>query len=105
MNSQLVLIMRDGLVAAFTSAIVVAMVVTTANARPSTQRYSCEGVRDLIEDRGSVVMDLKPGVYRRFVNNRQECELDQITERFYVPTTTGLCSLKICRSRAAPLGR
>ncbi|MEE9375664.1 MAG: hypothetical protein V3V04_04960, partial [Rhizobiaceae bacterium] len=45
-----------------------------ADARPSTRSYSCERVKDIIHDRGAIVLNTKNShVYRRFVSNRNYC--------------------------------
>jgi len=84
----------------FTAALAVTVLATTfAEARPSTRSFTCEGVRDYIYDRGSVVMNTKnSSVYRRFVANRSYCPPDQARVTFAVPTRTGRCNLSICRS-------
>lgn len=70
----------------------------SANARPSTQSFTCEGVKAFVNQRGAVVMDTKNNrVYKRFVKNRSFCELVQATARMSVPTKSGRCSLKICK--------
>lgn len=70
----------------------------TADARPSTKQFSCQGLKQFIDQRGAVVMDTKNNrVYKRLVKNRSFCELVQSTGRFTVPTTSGTCRVKICR--------
>ena len=74
-----------------------ALAPITAEARPSTKAYTCEGARNFIAARGAVVMDTKNArVYRRFVSSRSQCSAAQRTQRFYAPTKSGDCSLRIC---------
>jgi len=75
----------------------VSTMTVAADARPSTKSFTCEGVQDFVDDRGSVVMNTKnSSVYRRFVADRTYCVLRESTRRFSVPTKDGLCRLKIC---------
>ncbi len=70
----------------------------SAEARPSTQQFTCPALKQFINQRGAVVMDTKNNrVYKRFVKNRSFCELVQGTARFTVPTQSGTCRVKICR--------
>ncbi|MEL6505754.1 MAG: hypothetical protein AAFO61_13385 [Pseudomonadota bacterium] len=72
-----------------------------AQARPSTKNFTCEGARQFIRQRGAVVMNHKsPRLYRRFVDNRNQCfdRTDRL-ERFFVPTRSGQCALRICSQR------
>ena len=72
--------------------------VLYANARDTTRAYTCEGVKALVKQRGSIVLDTKNNrVYERFVENRSQCQLAQITRNISVPTKSGMCMLKICR--------
>ncbi|NKB51279.1 MAG: hypothetical protein GKR97_03470 [Rhizobiaceae bacterium] len=75
-----------------------ALPVSTADARPSTRSYSCEALKDLIYDRGAIVMNHKnSSLYRRFVHSRQYCRRpDNSTKRFRVPSKTGTCYLRVC---------
>ncbi|MEM9731964.1 MAG: hypothetical protein AAF903_00600 [Pseudomonadota bacterium] len=77
---------------------------TAAEARPSTKSFTCQGVRQFIRQRGAVVMNHKgPRLYQRFVDNRGQCynRSDQL-ERFFVPTRSGQCALRICSQRFKP---
>ena len=90
------------LFAASTAAVVnFAVPVTSADARPSTRSYTCEGLKDLIWSRGAIVMNHKnSSLYRRFVASRAYCRRPyNTTKRFKVPTKTGACYLKICYER------
>ncbi len=90
---------RSLYVKAVGAALAFALLSTTgADARPSTKSYSCQGVKQLISQRGAVVMDTKNrSVYRRFVSSRRQCQLTEKTERFTVPTSTGRCRLLVCK--------
>ncbi|MBN4066356.1 hypothetical protein JYT43_00860 [Ahrensia sp. AH-315-G08] len=83
-----------------TATILVASIttLTTANARPSTQTYTCEGVKNYIYNRGAVVMNHKAShLYRRFVANSSYCKSGYPhLKPFSVPTKSGRCSLRIC---------
>ncbi len=75
-----------------------ALAPTEAEARPSTRSYSCEGVRDYIYHRGSVVMNTRNRrVYRRFVADRTFCTTGEVLKKYFAPTRSGhSCSLRIC---------
>ncbi|MGI9355276.1 MAG: hypothetical protein ACR2PF_08990 [Rhizobiaceae bacterium] len=75
----------------------VPIISTSAEARPSTRSFTCQGVQDYVQRRGAVVMNTKsPRTYRRFVANRTYCSSFEITETRTVPTKTGGCYLRIC---------
>ena len=78
-----------------------AVPVTSADARPSTRSYTCEGLKDLIWSRGAIVMNHKnSSLYQRFVASRNYCRRPyNTTKRFRVPTKTGACYLKVCYER------
>lgn len=99
MNKQpiLKLIIAAVVIAAFN--IVVA--VYTAEARPSTKSYTCNGVKNLVRQRGAIVMNHKARhLYQRFVHSYRYCRYpDNSTKRFKVPTKTGACYLRICYER------
>ncbi len=68
-----------------------------SEARDSARNYTCNDVKDLIHQRGAVVLDTKNShVYRRFVASRFYCQLEQITGSYWVPTKSGKCRLKVC---------
>jgi len=70
---------------------------TSAEARQSTRNFTCSAVRDLVDRRGSAVLNTKNArVYRRFVRDRTFCALVEGTRRISVPTRDGGCSLRIC---------
>lgn len=74
------------------------MDINTAEARPSTQAFTCAGVQNFVEDRGAVVMNTtKSWVYRRFVADRSYCDRGESTVRYSVPTQSGRCGLRICK--------
>lgn len=79
------------------AALSIAAISQAGHARPGTQSYTCEGVRDLIAQRGAIVMNTTSShVYRRFVANRSFCSYGERTKRYSVPTRSGRCSLRIC---------
>ncbi|MGI9355277.1 MAG: hypothetical protein ACR2PF_08995 [Rhizobiaceae bacterium] len=70
---------------------------TSAEARQSTRSFTCSAVRDLVDRRGSAVLNTKNArVYKRFVRDRTYCALVEGTRRVSVPTRDGNCSLNIC---------
>ncbi|MEL6947870.1 MAG: hypothetical protein AAFO73_09590 [Pseudomonadota bacterium] len=88
------------------AAVVAATVILTAvgtvvaDARPSTRGFTCGGLLDFVDARGAVVMNHRSSsLYQRFVSSRSYCELDEITQRFSVPTRSGRCVLRICKSQ------
>ena len=79
--------------------------VNTANARDTTRAYTCEGVKALVKQRGSIVLDTKNNrVYERFVASRKQCTLSQVTISHRVPTKSGTCLLNICVDRQPGAG-
>ena len=71
--------------------------LVSAHARDTTRAYTCEGVKALVKQRGAVVLDTTSNrVYQRFVSNRSQCSLEEKTSRYYVPTKSGKCQLRIC---------
>ena len=71
--------------------------VERVEARPSTKALSCSAVKQLVNQRGGVVLDTKNSrVYKRFVKNRTFCNLEQVTRNISVPSKSGSCRLKIC---------
>ena len=79
--------------------IVVAMY--SAEARPSTKSYTCNGVKNLVRQRGAIVMNHKSRhLYQRFVHSYRYCRRPYNTTRsFKVPTKTGACYLRVCYER------
>jgi len=73
------------------------MAIQSAEARPSTRSFTCQGVQDYVQRRGAVVMNTKSSrTYRRFVANRSYCSSFEVTETRTVPTKSGGCYLRIC---------
>lgn len=71
---------------------------SVADARPSTQSYTCEGVRHFIDQRGTVVMNTKnASVYRKFYAPHYQCPFSTEHTAHRVPTKSGTCTLYICR--------
>ncbi len=71
---------------------------STADARPSTQRFGCLGLNDFIDDAGAVVMNTKSRyVYKRLVADRSFCEREKRIVRISVPTRDGRCRVFTCR--------
>jgi len=67
-----------------------------ADARQGTRIFTCSAVRNLVDSRGSVVLNTKnERVYRRSVRDRTQCELVEDIQRISVATRYGGCSLKI----------
>jgi hypothetical protein len=79
----------------------VVVAVYSAEARPSTKSFTCEGAKNYVRQRGAVVMNHKAShLYRRFVHSFRYCRRPaNTTKRFKVPTRTGACYLKICHER------
>ena len=75
--------------------------LSSAEARPSTRSFTCEGLKDYIYDRGAVVMNHKnSSLYRRFVDSVAYCRHPNNSTRYFkVPTRTGTCRVKICAER------
>ncbi len=73
-------------------------IVTSAEARPSTQRYSCPGLHDTVDRFGAIVMNTKNRrVYNRLVADRSYCEREKRLVRITVPTRDGGCRVFTCR--------
>lgn len=80
--------------------------VTSTSARESTRAYTCEALKTLVNQRGSIVLDTTSNrVYERFVSSRSQCAVEQVTRNYSVPTKTGRCDLKICIDRQTVGGR
>lgn len=78
--------------------ILMGMYTGLASARPSTQAYTCEGVRAFIDQRGTVVMNTKnASVYRKFYAPQYQCPFSTEHRAHRVPTKSGTCTLYICR--------
>lgn len=89
---------KTGLALAALGGFVLVSIPTSADARPNTRSYTCEGLKDLIYDRGAVVMNWKGNsVFERFVDNRSFCKLDETLRYRSVPTRTGKCRLRYCK--------
>lgn len=79
------------------AAIVSFALPTSAEARPSTKDFTCSALRDVIRQRGAVVLNTKnANVYRRFVKDRTQCALTETTRGISVPTRDGQCRLRVC---------
>lgn len=91
-------IVKLAIAAAVIAGFNIAAAVYTAEARPSTKSYTCNGVKNLVNKRGAIVMNHKSSsLYRRFVRSVRYCRSPyNTTERFRVPTKTGSCYLRIC---------
>ena len=74
------------------------MMISAADARPSTKSYTCSGVKAFVRSKGAVVMNHKSSsLYRRFVASRSYCiDRGANTRAFSVPTKSGSCTLRIC---------
>lgn len=70
---------------------------TSAEARPSTKSFTCEGAKRFIRNNGgAVVMNTtSPRVYRRFVAYGNQCGFGY-ARRYSVPTKSGSCQLLYC---------
>ena len=55
------------------AALVSTMFTAPSMARPNVSEMGCGASNELIKSRGNVVMNIKPGVYRRFVAKRNMC--------------------------------
>ncbi|MEP1205943.1 MAG: hypothetical protein ABJM29_04815 [Rhizobiaceae bacterium] len=99
MNKQPILKLTIAAVVIAVFNIVVAMY--SAEARPSTKSYTCSGLKSLIRDHGSIVMNHKNrSLYQKFVHSRRYCRRPyNTTKRFRVPTKTGACYVRICYER------
>lgn len=79
------------------TAVAVLCLVGVAEARESTQNYTCSGAKQLVKSKGAIVLNTKnSNIYKRFVANRSYCSIDQIVKFHSVPTKAGRCLLKIC---------
>ena len=71
-----------------------------AQARVSTQNYTCSDVKDLIFRQGAIVLNIKGNsVYKRFVADRSFCQANQRLERINVPSKSEKCRLHFCVER------
>lgn len=82
---------------------VVALTASAVEARPNTKDFTCTGVRDYIEQKGTVVMNTKnSNVYRKFYAPHYQCPFSNVHTRYDAPTKTGMCTLFICREPRRP---
>ena len=73
------------------------VIVTIADARPSTKSYTCEGVKKLVQKKGSIVLNTKnSSVYSKFVASASHCTREQIAKLRTVPVKSGTCRLRTC---------
>ena len=75
-------------------------VSSVAHARPNSNAYTCPALKDLVAQRGAVVLNTKSSstyqVYGRFVANRSYCGSDERLMGFKVPAKESTCKLKLC---------
>lgn len=94
------LIVQNAVIALVTAITLVLVAISTASARPNTNAFSCDGLNDLIAQKGAVVLNTKSSskyqVYGRFVANRSYCRTNEVLLGFKVPTKTNSCKLKMC---------
>ena len=87
----------------FAPALVFALVLifsSGANARQSTTAFTCEAVKQLVTQKGAVVLNTNSNsvihIYGRFVANGNYCKWGQRVIQHSVPTKSSSCRLKIC---------
>lgn len=76
---------------AFTlSMLIAASVATGAQAMISnkvdTSQHSSSQLQQMIQDRGSLILQTGPGLFDRYVSNRGQCGSHEETRAAYVPT-------------------
>jgi hypothetical protein len=78
-----------------------------AQPRPSTPAMSCNEARTLVAASGAVVLGTGVHTYDRYVSSRNFCEMDEVLEPAWVPTTdTPQCPVGYrCRSSNLDLFR
>ena len=57
-----------------------------AQRRPDSRNMTCDQAKDLVRSNGAVVMTTGRHTFERVVASRRWCQMDEITERYYVPT-------------------
>ena len=87
--------------ALFVAALAISQVIIpVAHARPNSNAYTCPALKDLVAQRGAVVLNTKSNstyqVYGRFVANRSYCGSDEQLIGFKVPAKESTCKLKLC---------
>lgn len=81
-----------------------ALPTSSAEARPNTKDFTCTGVRNFVDQKGTVVMNTKNRhVYRKFYAPNRHCPFSTVHKRHSVPTKSGMCTLFICREPRRPL--
>jgi len=81
-------------------ALVVALLTSPSQARPSTYSYTCAALKDLIFQQGAIVLNTKgTSVYKRFVADVTFCTRSQKTQRISVPSKSGKCRIFYCVER------
>ena len=94
-------ILKLAIAAVVIAAFNIVVAVYSAEARPSTKSYTCNGVKNLVRQRGAIVMNHKAShLYQRFVYSFRYCRRPyNTTKRFKVPTKTGACYLRVCHEQ------
>ena len=78
--------------------------IGSADARPNTRDFTCDGVRAYLDARGTAVMNTKNrSIFRKFYAPHQQCPFSTVHKAHRVPTKTGMCILYICREPMEPL--
>lgn len=85
----------------FLSVLALALAFSSSSAaRESTTSFTCEQVKQLVSQRGAVVLNTNNSsvisIYGRFVANRTHCKFNQRVVRHNVPTKSSSCRLNLC---------
>lgn len=60
--------------------------ISVAEARPDTRKYSCAAAQKMVRDKGQVVFTTGPNTYSMFVSRRRFCDPWQVLDTQYAPT-------------------
>jgi len=93
-------IAQNGLISFVAAVTLCVMVSSTASARPNTSSFTCDGLKELIDQKGAVVLNTKSSstyqVYGRYVANRSYCNSGESLLGIKVPTKSSSCRVKLC---------
>ena len=74
------------LIAVFTLFFAVGLNAANSQGRPDSRRMTCDQAYNLVQRHGAVVMSTGRHTFERVVSSQRWCQMEEVTERFRVPT-------------------
>lgn len=74
------------LIAAYTLFFAAGLGIANSQGRPDSRRMTCNQAYNLVQRHGAVVMSTGRYTFERVVADRRWCQLEEVTQRFRVPT-------------------